>query len=237
MTTEEFSNEFDVLVNSNAVPESFGTDLNPLNFDEYEKSLFLTQAQEQIVRELYSGISGFESTEQVRRYLADLINSTTVDVESYTKGVSPVSKKALLPPEVMFITYEAAYITDTNNACLNNKMVEVVPVTQDEYHRVSQNPFRMPNTRKVLRLDLGVNIVELVSAYPITKYYVRYLRRPKPIILADISDEVNGISFSYNNEVYKTKTECELNPDIHRMILDVAVANAIKSRSQGSKSN
>ena len=92
----------------------------------------------------------------------------------------------------------------------------------------------MPNTRKVLRLDLGVNSVELVSKYDIDRYYVRYLERPKPIVLADFSGENEDISF--NGSLYRTKTECELNPDIHRMILEVAVANAIKSRSQG-KSN
>lgn len=233
MNCEEFSNEFDVLINSGSLPESFGMQISPYVFDEYEKSVFLTQAQEQVVRELYSGANGFESTEQIRRYLGSLIENYSTDVENY-KGVSPVSKAAFLPEDLMFITYESAVINGVGT-CLQDKIIEVVPVTQDEYHRLSQNPFRMPNTRKALRLDLGVNRVELVSQYPIVIYNLRYLRRPRPIVLADI-DEDNNVCFTYGNEEIKTKTECELNPDIHRMILEVAVANALKSRSQG-KSN
>lgn len=60
MTTEEFSNGFDVLINSYS---GLG---DSLNFDEYEKSVFLTKAQEEIVEGLYTGkILGdsFEDTE------------------------------------------------------------------------------------------------------------------------------------------------------------------------------
>lgn len=49
------------------------------------------------------------------------------------------------------------------------------------------------------------------------KYTVRYVRKPDPIILTDISEldvTIDGIDVS---------TECELNPLIHREILDRAV--------------
>ena len=54
MTNEEFSNEFDNLVNKN-IAKPFGVDSTPLEFDEYEKSVFLTKAQEEIVEGLYTG--------------------------------------------------------------------------------------------------------------------------------------------------------------------------------------
>lgn len=230
MTLEEFSNEFDVLANSYA--NSDPSDVR--NFDEYEKSVFLSQAQESVVRELYASMPGFEDTEQVRRYLAPLVTSAEVGTVSYPMGVSPNSKRALLPDDLMFITYESARITG-GTSCLTDVMVEVIPVSQDEFHRIRQNPFRQPNARKVLRLDLNVNEVELVSMYNVTKYYVRYLRRPQPIILVDLPDGLSisgGILTTYN-----TRTKCELNPDLHRMILDVAVANALKSRGVGNTSN
>ena len=47
MTTEEFSNEFEVLLNSYASKQP-NTVLD-LQFDEYEKSVFLTKAQEELV--------------------------------------------------------------------------------------------------------------------------------------------------------------------------------------------
>ena len=75
MTNEEFSNEFDTLVNSNSIINSNGIE-SPLEFDEYEKSLFLTKAQETIVTSLYNGNlvgDSFEKTEELRRYLSDLV--------------------------------------------------------------------------------------------------------------------------------------------------------------------
>lgn len=66
MTNREFSNGFDTLVNSYASQEFFGQSSNPLNFDEYEKSIFLTKAQEEIVESLYTGKligDSFEETE------------------------------------------------------------------------------------------------------------------------------------------------------------------------------
>lgn len=58
MTTEEFSNEFDTLLNSYALsPNKYGMESSPLTIelDEYEKSVFLTKAQEDIVISLYNG--------------------------------------------------------------------------------------------------------------------------------------------------------------------------------------
>lgn len=54
MTTEEFDREFDLLYNnimSNTAP----------SIDWYEKSVFLTKAQEEVVAALYNGT--FEGTE------------------------------------------------------------------------------------------------------------------------------------------------------------------------------
>ena len=79
MTTEEFSNEFDTLLNSHYTVEEFGKVPNTIELDEYEKSVFLTKAQEEIVIDLYNGKNqfgdSFEKTEEIRRYLSDLIKT------------------------------------------------------------------------------------------------------------------------------------------------------------------
>lgn len=229
MTLEEFSNEFDVLINSYSTPEAFGHQLSPLVFDEYEKSVYLTNAQEELVRQLYTGATGFESTEQIRRYLSNLIKSDTIDTQVYEEGVSDNSYVAQLDDELMYITYESA-VFDGEEKCIGGKRVQVIPVSQDEYHRIKDNPFRRSNSRKVLRLDLGDNRVELISEYPLLKYYVRYLRRPYPIILTDLKE-----GLSINNET--ESKQCELSPDIHSLIVQTAVTSALQSRSQGNKSN
>lgn len=225
MSNEEFSNEFDVMANRFSSIDT----LSPLSFDEYEKSVFLTKAQQEVVESLYTGKAtndSFEDTEQLRRYLAELVKTELLDCDNYSKGVSTTSVYATLPPDLWFITYESA-ILGSENSCLDGKEISVVPVTQDEYHRVKDNPFRRANKRRVLRLDIDESRVELVSDYTISKYKVRYMAMPKPIILIDLPD---GLTINKESK----ETECELNPGIHRMILEVAVKLAVSSRTQGS---
>lgn len=216
MTNEEFSNEFDILINNINVG---------LEFDEYEKSVYLTKAQEEVVEGLYTGkITGdsFEGTEQLRRYLADLVKTAILPCNKAPKGLSNDSVFAVLPNDLWFITYESVALNG-DTPCINGKEIQVVPVTQDEYHRIKGNPFRRQNSRRALRLDVGNSMVELISDEKIRSYLVRYMSRPEPIILLDLPEEL-----SINN--VNEKTECKLNPGLHRTILEVAVNMAIKSR-------
>ena len=228
MTTEEFSNEFDTLLNSYSTIEIFGKTPSTIELDEYEKSVFLTKAQEEVVIDLYNGKNpfknSFEKTEEIRSSLRELIRTyTTSTKQTGYKGLSKNSVFFKLPDDLWFITYESVDLKDDNTNCISKDGVLVLPITQDEYHRIKRNPFRSPNERRVLRLDLNENIVEIVSKYDIDTYLVRYLSRPKPIILSKLPDNLSI------NEV-KDKTECELNPVIHRAILERAVKLAIISR-------
>ena len=78
MNTEEFSNRFDVLIHNYANAGTFGS-VPYLTFDEYEKSIFLTKAQKEIILEVYNGRSNtglsFEKTEEARRYLEALVKT------------------------------------------------------------------------------------------------------------------------------------------------------------------
>lgn len=228
MTTEEFSNEFDILLNSYSNVETFGKIPNTVEVDEYEKSVFLSKAQEEIVIDLYNGKNpfrdSFEKTEEIRRYLSGLIRTYTTSTkeEGYT-GLSNKSVFFKLPEDLWFITYEAVNLKDDELGCMDGEGISVIPVTQDEYHRIKKNPFRGPNKRRAARLDLSEKVVEIVSKYNIDTYLVRYLARPRPIILSKLPDNlsINGVS---------DKTECELNPVIHRAILERAVKLAIRSK-------
>ena len=231
MTIEEFSNEFDTLLNSYATINQFGKVENPatIELDEYEKSVFLTKAQEEIVIDLYSGKNplgdSFEKTEEVRRYLSDLIKTyTTTDKKVGYVGLSKTSIFFELPEDLWFITYESAGLEDSRLGCMNGEEISVIPVTQDDYFRISKNPFRGANKRRALRLDIGNGIVEIVSEYNIDRYLVRYVARPEPIVLTDLPDNLSI------NEV-STKTECKLNPVIHRAILEKAVQLALISKA------
>lgn len=220
MTVQEFSQEFDILANS------FLNNEEVRQFNEYEKSVFLTQAQEQIVVALYSGtLEGFENTEQTREYLKELIISYSPPKDdSITKQLlSNNSKIYNISSDIMFIIYESVVINDPSARCLNGKTISVLPTTYDEFHRIKNNPFRGANDRRVLRLDLGNNKVELISKYEIKNYLIRGLKKPTPIILQNFGEEITI------NE-YSEITECTLNPILHRTILERAVQLALASR-------
>lgn len=221
MNIREFSDRFDTLLNS------FGTTPN-IVLDEYEKSVFLTNAQEEVIIDIYNGKNvfgdSFEKTEEIRRYLNELIVTYTTDAKiSEQIGVSKDSVFFKIPENVWFITYESVTFQDEKLKCLNGEEALVVPVSQDDFYRTQENPFRGPSKSRALRLDNKGNIIELVSTYNISKYLIRYIAKPNPIILTNLSDglSINGIT---------KETECELNPVIHRAILERAVKLAILSR-------
>lgn len=230
MTNNEFSNEFDTLLNSYSVSPPFGEEFSsPVVLDEYEKSVFLTQAQEDLVISLYSGkneyLESFESTEKLRRSLDGLIKTVTISQkEENNIGLSDFSVFFNLPDDTWFITYEAVKIKDEDAGCHSGDTINVYPVTQDEYEKIRRNPFKRSNTLRALRLDIGDNKVEIISRYNVESYLLRYLSRPSPIILVDLPD-----GLSINNVT--TKTECKLSSVVHRGILERAVRLALLSKN------
>lgn len=241
MTTKEFSDAFDSLLNSYNVQMNFGdsASIGGMVLDEYEKSLFLTQAQEQLVVELYTGrtekTSSFEKTEELRSNLRGLIRTAVLEekLENFG-GISKYSKFFSIPEDVLFITYEAATIDDENAGCKNGSEISVTPVTQDEFYRAMQNPFRQASNRKALRLDRGSEMLEVVSKYNLKDYTIRYLSKPTPIVLANLAEvSIDGVSI----DGVDTITECKLDSAMHRYILERAVALAIASRGIQNRSN
>lgn len=240
MTTKEFSDAFDTLLNGYSTQMNFGdsASMGGMVLDEYEKSLFLTQAQEQIIVELYTGrndkTSSFEKTEELRSNLRGLIKTDTpTESDKDFKGISKYSKFFILPKDVLFITYEAATLSDESAGCKNGTVISVIPVTQDEFDRVMNNPFRQASKRRALRLDNGLdndlNVAEIVTKYDIKDYTIRYLSKPTPIVLANLDEvSIDGVD---------TITECKLDSAMHRYILERAVALAIASRSIQNRSN
>ena len=231
MTIQEFSNAFDTLLNSYNTQAAYGEQASKreIVLDEYEKSVLLTQAQEEIVVNLYNGRNpygaAFEGTEELRRYLESLVKTKKYLSEDATEstGVNENSVFFKLPNDIAFITLEQVTFDDELLGCYDGSVASVYPVTQDEYEKVKNNPFRGPTKYKVIRLDPGDNLVELVSKYKIGTYLLRYLSRPNPIILEDLPNEltVNGKN---------TERECELNPILHDTILTRAVQLALQSK-------
>lgn len=209
MTNIEFDTQFDIFYNniaSNAAP----------SINSYEKSVFLTQAQKDIILGLYNGreIPGlsFESTEEARRYLSNLVKSKEVIIEDINSLIE-------LPDKLWFITLEESTFNDESINCLIGKTVEVVPVVQDELYSTLQNPFKGPSKSRVIRTDIEGKI-KLYSKYKINKYKITYLEQPNPIILEDLSD------YNLSIEGISVESESNINPILHKAVLERAVALA-----------
>ena len=237
MDLNQFSAQFDVLADSYRRFKDFDRKdaIDSLDFNEFDKSCFLTDAQEDLIREYYSGkgiSDAFEETEETRRALAELviheeITVSDADASSVLKNHSYVFD---LPSDLWYIVYEGAVLdlagSDACEEALNGigEGAVIIPARYDELHYLLNNPFRGPKGNRVLRLDKSGNQVELISiSHPVAKYVIRYITQPSPIILVNLPETLN-----IRGE--NTATECQLPTQLHQVILERAVANAVRSK-------
>lgn len=227
MTVSELSHEFDIHYNAIASQSSPGLDL-------YEKSVFLTKAQLEIIKNYYTPKgnkyqTGFENSEKRRTDLKELIRnfkSDTFFVDA-NNSIHTDSKFINIPDNVFLITNESATIK--NEGCYLNKRISIKPVTQDEFDIQINNPFKQPDNSVAWRLDfseiLNNKVVEIISQYNL-EYNMRYIMYPKPIILGDLTTLFPGESLTIDG--YSNAQGCELSEEIHREILDRAVELALR---------
>ena len=206
-SSNEWSVNFDILYNNISSNQAPG-------LTEYEKSVFLTQAQEAVILDLYKGTSGdaFETTEEVTRYLSSLVKTYEFDNVSTTFNITAGNKPYVVDTSVVeslwFITYQSGSITIGENT----RDVIVVPSRQDSLFKDLNNPFKGPNKNKVLAIS-EEGYITLYSKYPISTFYIKYLKRPNPIVLEDSEMPVNGIE----------GFEVEIPESLHNQVLYKAV--------------
>ena len=119
MTVKDFSDNFDIELASYLRFKKFDDKeyLDSIDINEYEKSLYLTKAQNDITMELYSGRNNlgasYEQTEELRRYLSGLGASEIITnfADSGNIGIDSASKICSLESPVLAITYESCYVT------------------------------------------------------------------------------------------------------------------------------
>ena len=218
--TIEWSQEFDLMYNNIMSDKAPG-------LEEYEKSVFLTRAEEAVAIAVYKGSLGdsFEATEEITDYLATLVDQVTLTSPSNEAiHIVPSSVVYSLPEDFLFRTYESCGITVDGCGTMT---ANVVPVTQDEFWRTSRNPFKKQNSSRVLRLAFGksdevddnlseAHYTELVSDYPVASYTLRYMRKPDPIILEPLE---GGLSINGKTE----QMTCKMPEALHQTILTEAV--------------
>lgn len=240
MTTPEFSVEFDTLYNNIK-------SLSAPGLDEYEKSVLLTKAQEEIVKNYFNSTSnklqqGFDGSEKRQVDFAELIKVVDVTSDTPTPGtyesIDPRAQLFQLPLDIFMVTNETVVLEDTVTSATFR--ATVIPINYREYDRLMSKPYKEPLKRQCWRMMQanvaapGANgqkiISEIISRTNtvVDTYKVRYVKKPQPIILEDLSTNdlsINGVS---------AVSECELNPIVHREILDRAVELAKLAYQDGS---
>ena len=216
MTNPEFSSRFDIFYNnimSNAAP----------GIDEYEKSVFLTKAQDEILKNYFNpkGNKYQEGFDDSVKRQVDFSNLISVGDGTLLSNISSFDSRAKvykIPEDVFLIINEAA--------TTNTGVKQVIPINFNDYTRLMSKPYKEPLKSQIWRLvaensENSNILMELIphSNEEISKYSIRYVRRPRPIILIDLQSEYGNVSI---NGV-STSSECELNPIIHEEILQRAV--------------
>lgn len=244
MTCDEFSREFDILYNnitSNQAPA----------LNSYEKSVFLTNAQESFILSCYNGNgrTGFEGTEAFTSYLSHLTVTKKFSATDVITTETPITKDyqslmVNLDNDAWFIVYESAtVIPNGKGTCYpNGKEVSVLPITYDTLDRAKKDPFRKPNERKILRVSrdgttsTSLRSIELLcnNGDTFESYLVKYVKKPTPIVLANLETEYSGLGLTV--DTVNVKTECKLPASTHRAILFEAVqlAKAAYMASSGN---
>jgi len=231
MTTSEFSLQFDILYNniaSNAAP----------GIDKYEKSVYLTKAQLEIIKE-YNGLQnkyqkGFEGSDKRRTDLKELIKDyKSNSFISNSQNINSNSKFCVLPQDVFLIKHEKGIFK--KNGC--EKELTIVPTTLDQFEENIKNPFRKPYEEKAWRLDYNSSMVEIVSNVDIIEYQIRYLKYPEPIILTNLATDPEFSGMNLTIDGITSEQTCKLNKEIHPEILDRAVELAYSDYRESNLKN
>ena len=245
MTNEEFSNEFDVLYNSITSNQAPG-------LDEYEKSVFLTKAQSEILREYFNsrvdGTNGGFDGSQKRQYdFSFLIKTTILDANLANEGeegyIPKIDNRGYLFnfPEDYFLSINEVIRDDESS----NKFYSVVSISYSDYQRLMTKPYAYPPKRVAWRLFIGtiqktledttkvtVPVAEIIGKFVGNSdnwnYTLRYVKKPNPIILINLTDDDLSI------EGKKTETPCEFPSQLHQEILERAVTLAKIAYQAGS---
>lgn len=236
MTLSEIDHEFDILYNnidSGAAPA----------LNDYEKSVLLTKAQEEIIINYYNGanarMSSFESSEEIRRYLDSLIRTESLNQLSASTENGFNKYTYSKPEKLLFILREEAI--GSGEGCDNGRNLMIVPVSHETFNRVIRNPFKGPSDMKAVRLDNTESssvVFEVYSKKAIGEYRVVYLKKPEPIVLYQLPSgySVDGVSQPSNSDAPEAVMRKIINRAVElakvAYIGDLGATLSINGRSQ-----
>lgn len=219
MTRTEFLYEFNLgynNINNNRVAPGL---------NEYEISVFLTMAQEQIVKNYFNPKGnkyGEGVGDSIKRDhdFSSLITNISLS-PTYGAGIDPRSMLFTLPDNVLFPLNEFVFFNQENV-----KVKSVVPISHEEYQRLMTKPFKSPKKNQAWKLTSGGTIIEIIcDSSGIQQYSLRYVRKPYPIIVENLNTlspelSINGETVPYD---FSHKHNSELDESLHREIVRRAI--------------
>lgn len=223
MTTSEISVQFDVLYDNISSGQAPG-------LTEYEKSVFLTKAQNEIIKNYFNSKGnkyqeGFDNSPKRQIDFSTLLKTVTCKSVSFTEDESMLlihdacnSGLYEIPEDVFIFVNELLEVRRD----FDTIRLIVTPLNFEEFNRLMVKPFRRPLKNQAWRLICNTNnektVVQLIPSIndEISKYIIRYVRKPNPIILNDLEE---GLTIDGKNQT----SQCELDPILHQEILQRAV--------------
>lgn len=213
-TVTEWSVEFDILWNnimSNQAP----------GLNAYEKSVFLTRSEEQLVKEAFT---------QNRNALVEGFDDSRVRQADFSSLIQSENMVSVATPEHTFdnrtgtlhYKFPAGVFLPLNERVVSGgKEFVVEPISYEEYSRLMSKPFKYPVKGHAWRLIVTNDTtpaVDLIGRFPSTvTYTLRYVKHPEPIILENLA--LLGLSINGKSAV----ATCTLPEHLHEEILRRAV--------------
>lgn len=173
-------------------------------------------------------------------YYSGTLNVIRHSATTASAKIDPRSFVYTFPNDVFIVINEtitaSSKYTATQTIAPFTRYLQIIPLRYDEYTRLMSKPFKRPLKYQAWRLiNTGVitgdvdytndpdsgqaqKYVEIITNLndEIDKYYIRYVRTPKPIIVGDL-DGLTIDGYSLRSPM------CEIDPILHEDILQRAV--------------
>lgn len=246
MTIEEFSDQFDLLYNNITSNQAPG-------ISEYEKSVFATKAEKEIVKNYFTANSqgntlqqGFDDSAKRQADFSMLLATSVCTAVENPPATGKIDSRSLVftfPNDVFIIINETIQVTPS-------RILQVIPLKYDDYTRLMSKPFKRPLKYQAWRLmnsgtveaDTSANKgkstkkVEIVlhsgETVASNGYSIRYIKVPSPIILTNLSED----GLSIDGQATKS-TKIDIDPILHEDILQRAVELAKIAWTQTGQDN
>lgn len=267
MTREEMSDALDSLLNSYANTASFGEESSKLDItlDEYEKSLYLTQAQDIVLKAYFqrttnSEGTGFDDSEKRQVDYSSLI--TTESITTRASSGTAFDERGILYDMPKRKDIHGAPITNTTDVLLilNEQLITkigdppedgeadrrltktyvVVPINYKEYDKEMSKPYAQPLKKQVWRLfqSSGSGFTyksEIIPVWDLEERETIYCYKIRYLRRPNPIILATLPDEGPSIEGFRAEADCELNPILHPEIVQKAVDIIIASRGRATQ--